>query len=61
MYLKKRLTAVAAVLAMGTAVLYGSTFAAGDAEETGVPMTWGSEKETIYFWYSDEGMTYGHQ
>ena len=57
MHLKKRLTAVAAVLAMGTAVLYGSTFAAGDAEETGVPMTWGSEKETIYFWYSDEGMT----
>ncbi len=57
MYLKKRLTAVAAVLAMGTAVLYGSTFAAGDAEETGVPMTWGNEKETIYFWYSDEGMT----
>ena len=57
MHLKKRLTAVVAVLAMGTAVLYGSTFAASDAEETGVPMTWGSDKETIYFWYSDEGMT----
>ena len=50
MHLKKRLTAVAAVLVMGTAVLYGSTFAASDAEETGVPMTWGSDKETIYFW-----------
>ena len=57
MHLKKRLTAVAAVLVMGTAVLYGSTFAASDAEETGVPMTSGSDKENIYFWYSDEGMT----
>lgn len=57
MYLKKRLTAAAAVLVMAAAVLYGSTFAAGDAEETGSPLTWGDDKETIYFWYSDDGMT----
>lgn len=57
MHLKKRLTAVAAVLVMAAAVLYGSTFAASDAEETGVPLTWGNDKETIYFWYSDDRMT----
>ncbi len=34
MHLKKRLTAVAAVLVMAAAVLYGSTFVTGDTEET---------------------------
>lgn len=57
MHLKKRLTAVAAVLAMAAAVLYGSTFATQDTEETGGALTWGEQKETIYFWYSDENMT----
>lgn len=57
MHLKKRLIAVAAVLVMGAAALYGSTFGQSDAEETGQPYSWDNEKETIYLWYSDEGVT----
>lgn len=57
MHLKKRLTAVAAVLVMAAAILYGSTFATANTEDVDAPMTWGSDKETIYFWYSDDGMT----
>ncbi len=57
MHLKKRLIAVAAVLVMAAAVLYGSTFVTGDTEETDASLTWKTEKETIYFWYSDDNMT----
>ncbi|MCI9337879.1 MAG: extracellular solute-binding protein [Lachnospiraceae bacterium] len=57
MHLKKRLIAVAAVLVMAAAVLYGSTFVTGDTEETDGPLTWGESKETIYIWYSDDNMT----
>ncbi len=57
MHLKKRLIGVTAVVAMAVAVLYGSTFVTGDTEETGGPLNWGDDKETIYFWYSDDNMT----
>lgn len=57
MHLKKRLFSVAAVVAMAAAMLFGGIFGS-DTEETDNPLTWlGSQKETIYFWYSDETMT----
>lgn len=57
MHLKKRLMAVAAVLVMAAAVLYGSAFGMGKASETDGPLAWSADKETIYFWYTDESMT----
>lgn len=58
MHLKKRLFGVAAVVVMAAAVLYGSTFATGSTEETaGSPLAWSGDKETIYFWYTDDTMT----
>lgn len=57
MHLKKRLFAVAAVVVMAAAVLYGSTFWTGRVEEADSPLAWSGDKETIYFWYTDEVMT----
>ena len=57
MHLKKRLTAVAAVLVMTAAVLYGSVFGTGDVKEADGPLAWSGDKETIYFWYTDDTMT----
>ncbi len=59
MHFRKRIAAVTAVVAMAAAVLYGSTreIAVPD-EDTGGGLSWFREnKETIYFWYSDENMT----
>ena len=39
MHLKKRLIAVAAVLVMAAAVLYGRTFVTGDTEEADASLT----------------------
>ena len=57
MHLKKRLTAVAAVLVMTAAVLYGSVFGTGDVKEADGPLAWSGDKETIYSWYTDDTMT----
>lgn len=57
MHLKKRLIAVAAVLAMAAAVFYGSTLEMRTAEEDGRHLSWFDRQDTIYFWYSDESMT----
>ncbi len=57
MRLKKRLFAVAAVVAMTAAVVYGSTREIGALGSLEEQMSWLSEKETIYCWYSDESMS----
>ena len=44
MHLKKRLTAVAAVLVMTAAVLYGSVFGTGGVEEAGGPRAGAGDK-----------------
>ena len=56
MVFKKRLLAVAAVLALAAAVIYGSTQELRTEGEAESPLSWFSRKETIYFWYSDESL-----
>ncbi len=57
MRLKKRLTAVAAVVVMAASVFFGCMLGAGETEDVDIPMTWYGQKETIHFWYSDEALT----
>lgn len=57
MTLKKKFFAVAAVIAMAAAALYGSTFQISGAEEAGSRLSWFGNKETIYFWYADDSLT----
>ncbi len=55
---KKRVFAAAAVAVMGAACVYGSTREMADvkADETGAA-SWFGERDTLYFWYSDESLT----
>ena len=55
MNLRKKLIAVAAVAAMTAAAIYGSTLKINSAVEDRIP--WFGNKETIYFWYSDEALS----
>ncbi len=57
MSLKKKLIAVAAVVAMTVAALYGSTMEISGDEEEGSRLSWFDEKETIYCWYTDDTLT----
>lgn len=58
MHLKSKLIATAAVIAMAAAAIYGSTFEmSGVGEDSGRLSWFGSKKETIYFWYSDDTLT----
>lgn len=57
MQLKKRLFAVAAVVAMTASVVYGSTLEMGSAQSLADQISWLSNKETIYCWYADESMS----
>lgn len=57
MHWKKRLLSAVAVVIMAAAVLYGSTLEMSVADENGNPFRWFDQKETIYFWYTDEAMT----
>lgn len=57
MHFKKRVVAVAAVIAMAAALLYGSTLEMRTQAEGESGLPWFSRKDTIYFWYSDESMT----
>lgn len=57
MYLKRRLLATAAVVAMAAVTIYGSTKQMSGVEENGSRLPWFGNKETIYFWYSDDTMT----
>ena len=58
MHFKSKLIATAAVIAMAAAAIFGSTFTLSTAEEESSQVSWfGADKETIYFWYSDDTMT----
>ncbi len=62
MHAKKRLLSIAAVTALAASLFWGGILQAEtggeiSAGERGRLFPWSSEKETIYFWYSDETMT----
>ncbi|MBQ2802899.1 MAG: extracellular solute-binding protein [Lachnospiraceae bacterium] len=58
MSFKSKLLATAAVISMAAAAIYGSTLEMSGIEEEGSRLSWfGKDKETIYFWYSDESLT----
>ena len=57
MSLKKRLAASAAVIAMAAGVIYGSTLEMSGASAEGGRLSWFGNKETLYFWYTDDSMT----
>lgn len=58
MHLKKKLMSVAAVILCTAAAVYSSTLSmrsVGDVGSSGLDI--GNNKETIYFWYTDDTMT----
>ena len=57
MFLKKRIIATAAVIAMAAAAVYGSTQAMSQTQESGSGLQLFRGKETIYCWYSDEALS----
>lgn len=57
MHLKNKLIATAAVIVMAAAAIYGSTLKMSGAAEEGSRLSWFGNKETIYFWYTDDTMT----
>ncbi len=57
MHFKKRILSVAAVIAMTAAAVYSSALPMGGAENGAGKLGVGGNKETIYFWYTDETMT----
>ena len=56
MHFKSRIFATAAVLAMAAAAIFGSTREMASFQETGNSL-WSHDKETIYFWYSDDSLS----
>ncbi|MCM1186888.1 MAG: extracellular solute-binding protein [Lachnoclostridium sp.] len=56
MNLKNRFLAAAAVVAVAGAAIYGSTFEIS-SEEKSRPTWFNNNEETIYFWYSEEGLS----
>lgn len=57
MFLKKRIIATAAVIAMAVAAVYGSTQEMSQTQDTGDRLQLFRGKETIYCWYSDESLS----
>ena len=57
MFLKKRMIATAAVIAMAAAAVYGSTKEMSQTQDTGERLQLFRGKETIYCWYSDEALS----
>lgn len=57
MFLKKRMIATAAVIAMAAAAVYGSTQEMSQTQDTGERLQLFRGKETIYCWYSDEALS----
>lgn len=57
MFLKKRMLATAAVIAMAAAAVYGSTQEMSQTQDTGERLQLFRGKETIYCWYSDEALS----
>lgn len=57
MFLKKRIIATAAVVAMAAAAIYGSTQEMSQTQDNGDRLQLFRAKETIYCWYSDESLS----
>ncbi len=61
MHFRKKLISAGGVAAMAAGLFCGGTLQAGNGETsddgTGLRLPWSADKETIYFWYSDESMT----
>lgn len=57
MFLKKRIIATAAVIAMAAAAVYGSTQEMSQTQDTGDRLQLFRGKETVYCWYSDESLS----
>ena len=57
MFLKKRIIATAAVIAMAAAAVYGSTQEMTQTQADGNGLQLFRNKETIYCWYSDEALS----
>lgn len=57
MFLKKRIIATAAVIAMAAAAVYGSTQEMSQTADSGNGLQLFRGKETIYCWYSDETLS----
>lgn len=59
MHLKRRFLSIVAVLLCTAAVVYSSTLPMGAVEESNQEndSLFGNDKETIYFWYTDDTMT----
>ena len=57
MFLKKRIIATAAVIAMAAAAVYGSTQEMSQTQDTGDRLQLFRGKETIYCWFSDESLS----
>lgn len=57
MHFKSRFLEAAAVLVMAAAVGFGSTREMSNSTEDAAGLSWFDEKETIYFWYSDDALT----
>ena len=57
MFLKKRIIATAAVIAMAAAAVYGSTQEMSQTQDTRDRLQLFRGKETIYCWYSDESLS----
>ncbi len=57
MFLKKRIIATAAVIAMAAAAIYGSTQEMSQTQDVGSGLQLFRGKETIYCWYSDESLS----
>lgn len=57
MFLKKRIIATAAVIAMAAAAIYGSTQEMRQTSDSGNGLQLFRGKETVYCWYSDESLS----
>ena len=57
MFLKKRIIATAAVIAMAAATIYGSTQEMRQTTDEGSRLQLFGKKDTIYCWYSDEDLS----
>lgn len=57
MNFRKRVIAVAAVIAMTALVMHGSTMEMSGVNQVRGRLSWIGQKDTLYFWYADEELT----
>lgn len=57
MNFRKRVIAVATLIAMAALVMHGSTMEMSGVNQTGGRLSWMGQKDTLYFWYADEELT----